>query len=327
MGKMIDGAWRTDDQLVARTDGRYERADSSFRDWVTADGAPGPSGEGGFRAEPGRYHLYVATGCPWAHRTVIFRRLKGLEEAVSLSVVSPRRSDQGWIFDDASADHKDHLFGAGALHEIYAKAQPGFSGRVTVPVLWDKERATIVNNESSEIIRMLNGAFDAFGDASVDFYPEKLRAQIDEINDLVYRTVNNGVYRSGFARSQEAYEEAVAEVFETLDRLDARLASRRYLVGDRLTEADWRLFPTLARFDVAYYGAFKCNLRRLMDYANLWPYARELYQVPGVAETVDLDTYKRGYYSISALRNPAGIVPKGPLVDFSAPHGRERLAA
>jgi glutathionyl-hydroquinone reductase len=320
MGIMIDGAWQVEEPAAAGADGRFVRATTSFRSWVTADGRPGPTGTGGFEAAPGRYHLYAAISCPWAHRTLLMRKLKGLEEAIGLSLVAPRRTDQGWVFEPA-----DPLLGSRSLHEIYRSARADYTGRVTVPVLFDRERRTIVNNESAEIIRMFNAAFGAFTTASDDTYPEALRPEIDALGELIHRTVNNGVYRAGFAQSQRAYEEAFDELFATLDLLEERLASRRYLLGDRLTEADLRLFPTLIRFDVAYHGAFKCNLKRLVDYPNLWAYVRELYQSPGVAETVDVDLYKQGYYARSALRNPLGIVPKGPAIDLTEPHGRERL--
>ena len=324
MGKLVDGIWLDDEQLTDAS-GAFQRADSVVRHWVTPDGAAGLSGAGGFKAEAGRYHLYVALNCPWAHRAIIFRKLKRLEEAISISYVRPRRSDQGWIFDADDAAYRDDLLGKTALHQVYTEAEPDYTGRVTVPVLWDIERHTMVSNESSEIIRMLNTAFADMAAETIDYYPAAQRAEIDALNERIYATVNNGVYRAGFARSQSAYEEAVAVLFETLDMLDDRLATRRYLLGGRQTEADWRLFPTLARFDVAYVGAFKCNLRSIADYANLWPYARDLYQTPGVAETVRHDIYKQGYYSQSALRNPSGIVPMGPEIDFSAPHDRARL--
>ena len=327
MGKLIDGVWTAEEDIpVSKAgDGAFHRAASQLRNWVTPDGAAGPTGEGGFKAEAGRYHLYVATNCPWAHRTMILRTLKRLEDVVTLTKVLPRRTEAGWVFDNDAGIHRDPVMGAHALHQIYTAPDTTYSGRVTVPVLWDKERGKIVNNESSEIIRMLNSAFAAFTDEATDYYPAQLRGEIDELNEEIYANVNNGVYRCGFARTQAAYDEAFETLFGTLDRLDRRLGTRRYLAGAQITEADWRLFPTLARFDVAYYGAFKCNLRRLSDYANLWPYARELYQLPGVAETVDFEIYKRGYYSISARNNPLGIVPKGPLVDFTQPHGRENL--
>jgi putative glutathione S-transferase len=325
MGKLVAGAWLDDDQLTDDS-GAFVRVDSVVRHWVTRDGAPGPSCSGGFKAEKGRYHLYVALNCPWAHRAIIFRKLKRLEEVISISCVRPRRSDQGWIFDADDAAYRDDLFAKSALHEIYTEATPDYTGRVTVPVLWDKQRHTMVSNESAEVIRMLNDAFAGLADETPDYYPLDQRAEIDALNERIYRHINNGVYRAGFARSQAAYEEAVVPLFETLDMLDERLADRRYLMGARQTEADWRLFPTLARFDVAYVGAFKCNLRRIADYENLWPYARDLYQTPGVAGTVRHDIYKQGYYSQSELRNPKGIIPLGPAIDFSTPHGRAHLA-
>ncbi len=319
MALLVNGVWSEQEPEAKKTNGHYLRQDSQLRNWVTADGSSG------FQAEAGRYHLYIAISCPWAHRTCIFRTLKHLQDVVSMSIVVPRRTDQGWVFDNSTPQYQDTLLGKNYLHEIYTLAQSDYTGRVTVPVLWDKKRQTIVNNESSEIIRMFNSAFAAFTDNTTDYYPVPLRAKIDTLNDLIYRTVNNGVYRAGFATTQQAYEEAVDAVFKTLDHLEERLASQRYLLGDRLTEADWRLFPTLVRFDVAYHGAFKCNVRRLVDYANLWAYTRELYQMPGIAETVDLEIFKRGYYSPSPLRNPLGIVPKGPAIDLREPHGRSVL--
>ena len=324
MGTLIGGVWTDDDAAqAAAKDGRYRRAESSFRNWVTADGLPGPAGDGGFAAEAGRYHLFVAINCPWAHRTMIVRTLKKLQNVVTLSTVSPRRTGQGWVFDGDR--HRDPILGKQALHDIYTASDAAYTGRVTVPVLWDKDRGVVVNNESSEIIRMLNSAFGDLGDTTVDLYPEASRATIDEWNTLTYEAVNNGVYRAGFARTQEAYEEAFDGLFATLDKLDSHLAGNRYIAGSQLSEADWRLFPTLVRFDVAYVGAFKCNRQRLADYENLWPYTRELYQMPGIAETVDTDVYKAGYYSISPERNPLGIVPKGPAVDFSQPHRRDAV--
>lgn len=321
MGVMIEGIWHTTEPAPGSDqDGKFRRADSVFRGLVTQ------GGEGGFKAEAGRYHLYVAINCPWAHRTMIVRILKSLEDVVSLDRVLPRRSLEGWVFDPASGEQRDSLYGCHALHQIYHKADENYSGRVTVPVLWDKEQETIVNNESSEIISMLNSAFNHVGACGPDLYPAHLRADIDAVNERVYRSVNNGVYRTGFAGSQKAYEEAFDELFETLDWLNAHLATRRYLCGDALTVADWRLFPTLMRFDVAYVGAFKCNLRRIQDYPNLWGYVRELYQIPGIAETCDLDTYKSGYYSNSDAAKPLCIVPKGPEIDFTTPHDRNRLA-
>ncbi len=322
MGKLLDGKWVEDEVSATDADGKFRRSKAMLRNWVTVDGAPGPTGDGGFEAEAGRYHLYIAINCPWAHRAAIFRRLKGLEDAISLSVCAPRRTDQGWVFDPDDERYRDRLLGKSTMHEVYTAALPDYSGRVTMPVLWDRQRQTIVSNESADIIRMFNGAFQGIAGDDTDYRPPGLIAEIDALNETIYSTVNNGVYRAGFARTQEAYEEAATALFATLDDLERRLSKTRYLLGDRPTEADWRLFPTLARFDVAYYGAFKCNLRRLIDYPNLWPYARELYQWPGIADTVDLEIYKRGYFSPSALRNPHGIVPKGPAIDFSEPHGR-----
>ena len=331
MGLLIDGVWRHRGTETKSTGGHFVRRGAQFRNWVTPDGATGPSGAGGFEAEPGRYHLYVSHACPWAHRTLIFRKLKGLEDAIPVSVVHWHMGAEGWVFREGPGCTPDTANGARALSEIYVMAKPDYSGRVSVPVLWDKQRATIVNNESSEIIRMLNSAFDARGDAgvdaSLDFYPEALRAEIDEINARVYATVNNGVYRTGFATSQDAYEEAFDALFETLDDLEDRLAHQRYLLGDRLTEADWRLFTTLLRFDPVYVGHFKCNKRRLIDLPNLWDFTRELYQVPGVAETVNMVHIKRHYHGSHESINPSGIVPKGPEIDFSKPHGRGRLIA
>ncbi len=310
---------------VSSADGEFVRRDSTFRNWVTPDGSPGPSGAGGFAAEPGRYRLYVSLACPWAHRTLIMRRLKGLDDIIPVSVVHPIMPPQSWKFGDYPGATPDPEIGAQYLHEIYALAQPDFDGLVTVPVLWDRERRTIVNNESSEIIRMLNSAFDAHAASDADFYPPALREAIDAINATVYENVNNGVYRCGFATTQGAYDRAFERLFATLDDLEALLARERYLVGGRLTEADWRLFPTLVRFDAVYHGHFKCNRRRIVDYPNLWAYTRELYQIPGVAETVDLDHIKTHYYGSHRSLNPSGIVPRGPAIDFAAPHGRESL--
>ncbi len=327
MGILVNGSW-TDDESAAQVtgkDGRFQRAESKLRNWVTPDGAPGPSGEGGFPAEAGRYHLYVAINCPWAHRTMIFRKLKKLEDVISMSITSPlRKSGQGWEFGGAREGYADTLLGKSLLHEVYSQGHPGYTGRVTVPVLWDKEREVIVNNESSEIIRMFNGAFNAFTGDNYDFYPDDSRAAIDEWNGLIYETINNGVYRTGFARSQEAYEEAFDALFDTLDKLDAHLETNRYISGGRISEADWRLFPTLVRFDVAYVGAFKCNKRRIADYPNLWNFTRALYQMPGIAGTVHLDHIKDHYYMSHPQINPARIVPRGPELDFTAPHDREK---
>ncbi|MDH3231393.1 MAG: glutathione S-transferase family protein [Alphaproteobacteria bacterium] len=325
MGLLIDGVWHDQWYDTRKTGGRFERQESAFRNWVTADGTPGPAGAGGFKAEPGRYHLYVSLACPWAHRTLIFRALKGLEDMVSVSVVNPLMLKQGWTFEPGDGVVPDSVNGADFMHRIYARADPAYTGRASVPVLWDRAQATIVNNESSEIIRMFNSAFDGVGATGPDFYPEPLHAAIDEINGPIYETVNNGVYRAGFATTQQAYDEAVATLFETLDMLEERLARQRYLTGDRITEADWRLFTTLVRFDPVYAGHFKCNVRRLVDYPNLWGYTRELYQVPGVAGTVNMDHIKNHYYGSHETINPTRIVPAGPTIDFTAPHGRDHL--
>lgn len=326
MGLLIDGRW-VDRWYDTGTDGRFVRSDAQFRNWITPDGSPGPSGRGGFQPEPGRYHLYVSYACPWAHRTLIYRALKGLEDAISISVVNWLMLADGWTFEDGPGVIPDILNGARSLHEIYAKADPGYSGRATVPILWDKQTGTIVNNESSEIIRIFNSAFDDVGAKPGDYYPQSLRAEIDALNVRIYETVNNGVYRAGFATTQAAYEEAVEPLFETMAWLETRLASRRYLLGDAPTEADWRLLPTLLRFDPVYVGHFKCNRRRLVDHANLWAYVRDLFAVPGVAATYNLEHAKRHYYESHRSINPSGITPVGPDVDFTAPHRRDRLAA
>jgi len=327
MGLLIDGVWHDKWYDTGKSGGRFERQESAFRNWVTVDGSAGPSGESGFKAEPGRYHLYVSLACPWAHRTLIFRKLKGLEEITPISIVHWHMGKEGWVFAKGPGTIADSVNGAEKLHQIYTKAKPDYSGRVTVPVLWDKLRETIVSNESAEIIRMFNSAFDRLTGSTLDFYPKHLRAEIDTVNDAVYDRVNNGVYKAGFATSQEAYEEAFDALFATLDDLEQRLVRQRYLLGDRLTEADWRLFTTLLRFDPVYYSHFKCNLRRLVDYPNLWGYTRELYQVPGVRETVNLHHIKHHYYESHPSVNPTGIVPKGPAIDYAAPHDRERLKA
>src|SRR3954447_2103657 len=327
MGLLIDGKWHDRWYDTGETGGRFVRRDSQFRNWVTPDGSPGPSGGSGFPAEPDRYHLYVSLACPWAHRALIFRRLKGLEDIIGVSVVHWLMHEHGWTFAAGPGVTGDRLHGSAFLHELYTRAQPGYSGRVTVPVLWDKRQDKIVSNESSEIIRILNSAFGEVGATPVDYYPEALRPEIDRINARVYATVNNGVYRAGFATTQDAYDEAVTELFASLDWLEGLLARRRYLAGVRITEADWRLFTTLVRFDPVYHGHFKCNLRRLVDYPNLWAHTRELYQCPGVAETADFTHIKRHHYASHGTINPTGMVPLGPLLDFEAPHGREVLAA
>jgi putative glutathione S-transferase len=316
MGLLIEGQWHDRWYDTKKTGGRFVRQDAAFRGRITADGSSG------FTAAPGRYHLYVSLACPWAHRTLIVRRLKRLERVISLSVVDPLMGEHGWVFSDAPGTIPDPLHGARRLYELYQRARADFTGRVTVPVLWDRERETIVNNESSEIIRIFNSAFDAWGDAGLDLYPAPLRPAIDAVNAEVYDSVNNGVYRAGFATTQEAHEEAVTALFAALERLERRLGEQRYLVGDRVTEADWRLFTTLVRFDAVYHGHFKCNLRRIVDYPNLWGYLRELYQVPGVAETVNMDHIKRHYYWSHTSINPTRVVPLGPELDFTTPHGR-----
>ena len=321
MGLLVNGAWQED---ISRTqEGRFIRPASVFRSFVTRDG--GPSGQDGFAAEPGRYHLYVSLACPWAHRTLIFRALKKLEPVISVSITEPLYGKTGWEFGTARGGTKDTENGKATLAEIYLLADQDYTGRVSVPVLWDKKRRTIVNNESSEIIRMLNSAFDALTDARADYYPVALRREIDAVNDLVYPNINNGVYRAGFATTQEAYEEAAYGIFETLDKLEKRLSQQRYLVTGQITEADWRLFTTLVRFDPVYYSHFKCNLRRIADYPNLWNYTRDLYQMPGIAETVSIDHIKRHYYGSQRQVNPTGIVPIGPSIDFTAPHDRKRF--
>jgi len=309
--------------------GEFIRSESGFRNWITKDGSAGPTGEAGFAAEPGRYHLYISHACPWAHRTMIFRALKGLQDVISVSVVHPLMPEESWVFGEYPGATEDHINQSQYLYENYRKVDPHFDGVVTVPLLWDKKQQTIVNNESSEIIRMLNSAFDAFAHpdaADLDFYPEALRETIDEINELVYHNVNNGVYRTGFAKTQEAYDKAYDRLFSTMDELEDKLSKQRYLVGDQITEADWRLFTTLVRFDAVYYNHFKTNKKRLVEYPNLWAYTRELYQVAGVAETVNMDHIKYHYFGSHQSINPTGIVPKGPDIDFMMPHGRENLS-
>jgi len=311
---LVDGKWMANWQPVQATDanGGFVRQISGFRHWITPDGVAGPTGEDGFKAETGRYHLYVALTCPWASRTLIARKLKQLEAVISVSVVEPTLTDEGWRFGDYPGSDRDALNGATYMHEIYTSADPHFTGRATVPVLWDKQRKTIVNNESADIVRMFNSGFGTLAGGAIDLYPEELRAGIDALNDRVYPRLNNGVYRAGFATTQVAYEEAFADVFIMLDELEEHVGRRGpFLFGDGLTEADVRLFVTLVRFDAAYHGLFKCNLRRLTDYPALSVYLARILAVPGVRETVNIDHIKRGYYSIKAL-NPSGIVPVGP---------------
>ncbi|MBN9243499.1 MAG: glutathione S-transferase family protein [Mesorhizobium sp.] len=326
MGLLVDGKWQDRWYDTTESGGRFVRGQSQWRDWVTVDGKPAEGRTRGFKAEPGRYHLYVSLACPWAHRTLILRKLKRLEDIISVSVVHHYMGENGWTFLKEDGATGDTLYGSDFLHQIYTKADPAYSGRVTVPVLWDKQDRTIVNNESSEIIRMLNSAFDEWGDAGVDFYPEPLRQEIDAINATVYPAINNGVYRAGFATTQAAYEEAFAELFTALDQIEEKLSRQRYLTGGRITEADLRLFTTLVRFDPVYVGHFKCNLRRIADYPNLSNYLRDLYQVPGVADTVNLLHIKAHYYGSHKTINPTGVVPVGPELDYSAPHDRARLS-
>src|SRR6476469_1717704 len=327
MGVLVEGVWRDEQHGERAPTGRFLRPTTHFRNWVTAEGSPGPRGRGGFAAALGRYHLYVALACPWAHRTVIMRMLKGLEDVVSMSVVEPLYGPRGWKFGTMPGATPDTANGKSELAEIYLLADPRFTGRVSVPTLWDKERRTIVNNESAEIIRMFNAAFGRFTNATTDYYPQALRAEIDRVNALVYDNVNNGVYRAGFAVTQEAYDEAFRALFAALDEIEARLSRQRYLVGAAITEADWRLFTTLVRFDAVYYSHFKCNLRRITDYPNLANYLRDLYQQPGIAATVNMDHIKRHYYGSQRNVNPTGIVPLGPQLDFLAPHDRGRFGA
>jgi putative glutathione S-transferase len=322
MGLLVNGEWQDVWYDTKASDGRFIRSDPQFRHWITADGAAGPSGGPGFKAEAGRYHLYVSLACPWAHRTLIMRRLKGLEEMIGVSVVHWLMLENGWTFAPGPGVVPDPLQGAAFMHQVYTAAQADYSGRVTVPVLWDKHTNTIVNNESSEILRMLGSAFDGIGAAPGDYYPLALRGDIDAINARVYDEVNNGVYKAGFATTQQAYEEAVLPLFAALDWLETLLGQRRYLAGEQITEADWRLFTTLIRFDAVYVGHFKCNLRRIVDYPNLWAYTRALYQVPGIAATVDFQHIKSHYYQSHAGINPSGVVPAGPWLDLLAPHGR-----
>lgn len=326
MGLLVDGRWHDEWYDTESTQGRFVRSESRFRNWVTADGSPGPTGGGGYRAEPGRYHLYVSLACPWAHRTLIFRALKGLEPMTGVSVVNPLMAEHGWTFDPYDGVVADPVHDARYLYELYRAVDPHYSGRVTVPVLWDRQRNGIVSNESSEIIRMFNSAFDRAGALPGDYYPSALRTDIDRLNERIYDRVNNGVYKAGFATSQEAYEQAVFPLFDMLDELEQRLADRRFLFGDQVTEADWRLFTTLLRFDAVYHGHFKCNLRRIEDYPNLSGYVRDLYQWPGVAGTVNMKHIKEHYYRSHRTINPSGIVPAGPVLDFERPHGRARLA-
>ncbi|SFQ50363.1 putative glutathione S-transferase [Roseivivax halotolerans] len=326
MGKLVDGEWFDQGHDTSKTGGKFVRSETAFRNWITADGSPGPSGEGGFKAESGRYHLYVSYACPWAHRALVFRALKGLEDHIGVSVVHPDMLSDGWTFDqDFNEATGDRLYDLPFARDIYLKADPKMTGRVTVPILWDKERETVVSNESAEIIRMFNSAFDEITGNTNDYWPEELRDAIEPVNARIYDTVNNGVYKSGFATTQEAYDDAVHPLFESLDWIEERLGENRYLMGDRITEADWRLFTTLIRFDKVYHGHFKCNRNRIVDYPHMWGYLRELYQWPGVAETVHFDHIVRHYHYSHESVNPYRIIPIGPALDLMAPHGRESL--
>lgn len=327
MGLLVDGQWQDKWYDTESNGGRFKRQDSSFRNWVTSDGSAGPTGDSGFKAEADRYHLYVSLACPWAHRTMIYRKLKGLEDMISISVVNAFMGGEGWTFKFGEGVIADPIFNATHLYEIYTAAQADYTGRVTVPILWDKKTNTIVNNESSEIIRMFNSAFDEIGATAGDFSPAELLTDIDALNDFIYPNINNGVYKAGFATTQDAYKEAVTELFAALNTIEARLQNKRYLLGDTITEADWRLFTTLVRFDAAYVGHFKCNVRRIVDYPNLWGYLRDLYQVPGIADTVAIDNIKAHYYGSHETINPTRIIPVGPDLDFNTPHGREQLSS
>lgn len=327
MGLLVNGQWHDQWYNTKKSDGEFIREDAQYRHWITPDGSAGMSGEGGFAAEAGRYHLYVSLACPWAHRTLIFRELKQLQDMISVSVVHPDMLDQGWTFaENFESATGDTLYGSNYLHQIYTRDNATYSGRVTVPVLWDKQQERIVNNESSEIIRMLNSAFNHLTNHHEDYYPESLRTQIDEVNHKVYRSVNNGVYRAGFATTQPAYEKAFSELFATLDELDQRLATQRYLVGEQITEADWRLFTTLVRFDAVYVGHFKCNQQRIDDYEHLSGYLRDLYQHKNVRSTVNIDHIKRHYYYSHHMINPTRVVPHGPILNLDAAHDRTHLS-
>jgi len=325
MGLLVSGIWHDQWYDTKSTGGRFERKSPSFRNWITADGTAGSSGHGGFKAEANRYHLYVSLACPWAHRTVIYRKLKGLEEMISISVVNAFMGEEGWTFAPGEGVIADPILNATNAHEIYTAAKADYTGRVTVPILWDKKTQTIVSNESSEIIRMFNSAFDEVGAMPGNFSPTELLSEIEELNDYIYANINNGVYRAGFATTQQAYNEAVVDLFNALDTIENRLAERRYLTGNTISEADWRLFTTLVRFDAVYVGHFKCNLSRIVDYPNLWGYLRDLYQIPGIADTVAMDYIKAHYYGSHETINPSRVIPKGPVIDFLSVHNREQL--
>lgn len=322
MGLLVEGKWQDKWYDTKENNGKFKREQAQLRNWITEDGSAGPSGESGYKAEKDRYHLYVSLACPWAHRTLIFRKLKQLEDIISVSVVSPDMLENGWTFDETQHSTGDHLFNFDYMHQVYTKHSPTYTGRVTVPVLWDKKKNQIVSNESSEIIRMFNSAFNTITGNTQDYYPKELQSEIDEVNSFVYPNINNGVYRAGFATKQAAYEEAYNDLFAALDDIEQRLAQHRYLLGNKVTEADWRLFTTLIRFDSVYVGHFKCNKYRIEDYPNISNYVRELYQVDGVAETVDFYHIKRHYYYSHTMINPTQVVPEGPWVDYFRPHNR-----
>jgi len=318
MGKLIEGVWLNDAELTEfeakqyqQANGHFQRGTAGFRNWVTKGGLAGPTGISGFKAEAGRYHLFAALNCPWAHRTLIYRNVKKLQDIIGLSIVTPLRNEQGWVFDKSQPRFRDELFDLDAIHTLYTKSNKGYTGRATVPILWDKKLNCIVSNESSEIIRMFNSAFNELSKDTQDFCPDDKIEEIDALNDFIFNNINNGVYKTGFARTQQAYNESVTTVFNALDDIEERLGLNRYLLGDSITEADWRLLPTLVRFDVGYFSAFKCNLKALRDYPNLSKYLQDLYIQPGIAQTVDLDIYRKGYHSKSPLRNPHGVVPIG----------------
>jgi len=326
MGLLVNGEWRDQWYDTKSTNGHFKRWDSAFRNWVTPDGEPGPTGTGGFKAEPGRYHLYVSYACPWAHRTLIFRTLKGLEDFVSVSVVHWLMAENGWTFQEGDGVIADPILNANYMHQVYTAAAPDYSGRVTVPVLWDKQNGTIVSNESSEIIQMFNSAFDSVGAKQADYFPEHLSDEIDIVNRRIYDTLNNGVYKAGFATTQKAYDAAIGPLFETMDWMENRLSQQRYLVGEQLTAADWRAFPTLYRFDAIYNTHFKCTRHRLIDYPNLWDYTRDLYQQPGISGTVNMEHARRHYYESHTKINTNAILPVMPNgIDFEAPHTRHTL--
>ncbi|MGT2812116.1 glutathione S-transferase family protein [Streptococcus minor] len=317
MGLLVEGKWVDQWYDTKKTGGRFVRTQAQFRNWITADGSAGPTGQAGFKAEAGRYHLYVSLACPWASRTLIMRALKGLEDMISVSVVHPLMLENGWTFEEGEGVVADPIFQARYLHEVYTAVQPDYTGRVTVPVLFDKKTKTIVNNESSEIIRMFNSAFDGIGAKPGDYVPAEWLEEIDSVNDFVYHRINNGVYKAGFSTKQEVYEEEVNKLFEALDQMEERLIGQDYLVGNRLTEADIRLFTTLVRFDSVYFGHFKCNIKALVDYPNLWAYTKRIYKMPGITETVNFDHIKKHYYGSHKTINPTGVVPVGPNLDWS----------